>query len=45
MNAKGYHKTFQIVDCAMTNLQKIRPAKSVDNVPAHIACLHRNLME
>ena len=26
---KGYHKSFQIVDCVMTNLQKIRLAKIV----------------
>ena len=28
-----YHKTFQTVDYAMANPQKIQPGKSLDNVP------------
>jgi hypothetical protein len=31
--SNGYHKTFQIVDYTMTNIQKISLSKIIDSVP------------
>ncbi len=31
--SKGYHKTFQIVDYTMTNIQNFSLSKIVDSVP------------
>jgi len=37
----GYHKTFQIVDCTMTNIQNFSLAKIVNFVPeSKVAPIH-----